>query len=77
MRIDSLDDFYFNKCVMATSGNEYSISIVNDTIKKTIRLHAYFEEHIEMLINELNKHIPDSLQISYYTIERKKEQDCE
>jgi hypothetical protein len=75
IRLDSLKDFYFNNCIMATSGNEYFVSTTNDPVKKTIHLHHYYDRQIEMLINELNKHIPDNLRINYLTSETK--QDCE
>ena len=76
IRIDSLEDFYFNRCILPTSGNRYNVStIINDTIKKTIHLHHYYEEHIEMITSELDKHIPDDLKINYLTRETK--QDCE
>ena len=75
IRIDSLEDFYFNFCIMPTSGDIYNVStIINDTIKKTIHLHHYYEEHIEMITSELDKHIPNNLKINYLTRETK--QDC-
>jgi len=72
--LDSLNDFYFNNCVALTSGNEYYILTTNDTVKRTIHLHHYYIDQIEMLINELNKQIPDNLKIKYLTRETK--QDC-
>ena len=74
IRLDSLEDFYFNNCIMATSGNEYFISTTIDTINKKISLHHYYNEQIERLINELNKNIPDSFKIDYLTKDTK--QDC-
>lgn len=73
--LDSLNNFYFNHCVVATSGNEYFVSVTNDNINKKIRLHSFYNKQIELLINELNKHIPENLKIHYLTSETK--QDCE
>ncbi len=72
--LDNLKDFYVNKCVMLTSGNEYYISTKKDTVEKSIWLHHYYEKHVEQLIQEVNKLIPDTLEIYYMTSEM--EQDC-
>lgn len=74
IRIDNLKDFYFNNCIMATSGNEYFISTTFDTVNKKISLHHYYHKQIERLINEVNKNIPDNLKLDYLTSETK--QDC-
>jgi len=74
IRLDSLKDFYFNYCVMATSGNEYFISTTIDTVNKKISLHHYYDKQIERLINELNKNIPDKCKLDYLTEDTK--QDC-
>jgi len=74
IRLDSLEDFYFNYCIMATSGNEYFISTTIDTVNKEISLHHYYNQQIDRLINELNKNIPDSFKLDYLTKETK--QDC-
>ena len=47
IRIDNLKDFYFNHCVMATSGSEYFISTTIDTVNKKITLHHYYNKQIE------------------------------
>jgi hypothetical protein len=74
IRLDSLKDFYFNYCIMATSGNEYFISTTIDTVNKEISLHHYYNEQIERLINELNKNIPDNFKLDYLT--KDTNQDC-
>lgn len=74
IRLDSLEDFYFNYCIMATSGNEYFISTIIDTVNKKISLHHYYNEQIEKLINELNNNIPDRFKLDYLTKDTK--QDC-
>lgn len=56
IRLDSLKDFYFNYCIMATSGNEYFVSITTDQTSKKINLHCYYEPQVARLINKLNKH---------------------
>ena len=71
IRLDSLKDFYFNYCIVATSGNEYFISTTIDTVSKKISLHHYYDKQIEELINELNKNIPDNLKFNYLTKETK------
>lgn len=75
IRIDNLKDFYFNNCIMATSGNEYFISTTINTVNKKISLHHYYDKQIERLIKEFNKHIPDNLKLDYLKSETK--QDCE
>jgi len=74
IRLESLKDFYFNYCIMATSGNEYFISTTIDTVNKKISLHHYYDKQIERLINELNKNIPDDLKLDYLTNDTK--QNC-
>lgn len=74
IRLDSLQDFYFNYCIMATSGNEYFVSTTVDTITKKISLHHYYNSQIERLINELNKHVPYTLKHNYLT--KDTQQDC-
>ncbi len=72
--LNKLKDFYFNKCIMMTSGNEYFVTTMLDTVSKTIHLHHYYNKQIEILINELNRSIADSLKIDYLTSDTK--QDC-
>jgi hypothetical protein len=75
IRLDSLEDFYFNHCIMGISGNEYFISTTIDTVNKKISLHNYYNEQIEKLIKELNKNIPESFKLDYLPKDTK--QDCE
>ena len=72
--LDNLKDFYFNECVMITSGAEYSFSITNNSITRKIHLHHYYIEKIETLIEELNKVIPEKMKIKYVSVDTK--QDC-
>lgn len=75
IRLDSLQDFYFNYCIVATSGNEYFVLTTKDTMAKEISLHHYYNPQIESLINELNKHVPSNLKHNY--LEKDTKQDCE
>lgn len=72
---DNLKDYYYNNCILITSGNEYFVSISKDDVTRTIRLHHYYHIQIALLFNELNKQIPDPFKIDYLTSETK--QDCE
>ena len=74
IHLDNLKNFYFNYCIMTTSGTEYFITISTETYNNKISLHHYYEKQIEILINELNKLIPDNLKLQYLTKEIK--QDC-
>ena len=74
IQLDSLKDFYFNNCIMATSGNEYFISKTVDTITQKISLHHYYEPQIEKLFEQINKHVPDKLKHDY--LAKDTQQDC-
>lgn len=74
VRLDGLKDFYFNYCVMSTSGTEFFISTTFNKVKKNISLHHYYNEQIEKFIFELNKNIPGNLKIDYVPKDTK--QDC-
>lgn len=75
MRLDTLEDFYFNKCVMVTSGQEYWISIKRDTISKNIRLHHFYHNQVEQMVKNMSKAAPDKYKIEYLSSDTK--QDCE
>lgn len=74
IQLDSLKDFYFNYCIMATSGNEYFISKTVDTITQKISLHHYYEPQIEKIFEQINKHVPDKLKHDY--LAKDTQQDC-
>uniref|UniRef100_UPI00404A37EF hypothetical protein n=1 Tax=Flavobacterium sp. TaxID=239 RepID=UPI00404A37EF len=74
MNFDKLKEYYFNKCVMITSGNEYSLTISNNKGSKEIHLHHYYIKQIQLINNELNKLIPEELQIIYVNSDT--EQNC-
>lgn len=73
--LDNLNDFYFNNCVLIISGTEYFISTTTNSKNKKISLHHFYKKEIELLITELNKNIPDKLQLNYLKSDTK--QDCE
>ena len=72
--LSKLKDFYFNYCIMATSGNEYFVSKTVDTITQKISLHHYYEPQIEKLFEQINKHVPYKLKHDYLT--KDTQQDC-
>jgi len=72
--LDNLKDFYFNYCIMATSGNEYFVFKTVDRITQKISLHHYYEPQIEKLFEQINKYVPDNLKHDYLT--KDIQQDC-
>ena len=69
-----LKEYYFNECVMTTSGDEYYLSVTSDSVVKKINLHYYYLEEFDQLTNCLNKLLPDNYKIYYLTSDTK--QDC-
>jgi len=74
MKLDTLKDFYYNYCVMVTSGSEFFISIAEGRNTKSIHLHHYYNQQIGKLITIINKLLPDKYKINYMTSDTK--QDC-
>jgi hypothetical protein len=74
MQLDTLEDIYFNRCVVPTSGAVFSISMKKDTLSKEIYLRHYYHKQIEQLVIELNKEIPDQYKIEFMPSDTK--QDC-
>ncbi len=70
----NLENNYFNKCILTTSGNEYFINIEDKINEKEIHLHHFYNPKIAELITELNKHIPKKLKLEYVSSATK--QDC-
>ena len=75
LRLDTLKNFYFNRCVMGTSGNEYYVIISVGTSSKKIHLHHYYRKEIKKLTIFLNKLLPKIYKIDYLDLDTK--QDCE
>ena len=73
--LDSVKDFYFNYCVMATSGNEYFLSFKSAKVKKEIDLHHYYLKQVADIVNIINSKLPNKYKIRYLAKETK--QDCE
>lgn len=73
--LTDLREYYFNSCVLPTSGNEYFISTKTDAATKSITLHHYYLPQIDTLVTKLNTQLPDSLQIHY--LSSNTEQNCD
>jgi len=74
IELDSLHEFYFNNCVMITSGNEYFLDFVNNKSKKSISLHHYYLKQLDDIIQLINSNLPKKYQFQYLTKDTK--QDC-
>jgi len=72
--LDSIEDFYFNYCVMVTSGNEYFISFKTAKMTKKVDLHHYYLKQVADMVNIINSQLPDKHKIHYLT--RNTKQDC-
>ena len=72
--IDTLQKFYFNYCVIATSGNETTVSIKSGTHSKMITLHHYYLKPIAELVERINIELPKKYKIHY--LSRNTKQDC-
>lgn len=75
IRLDTLCEYYFNYCVMPSSGDEYHVLINSIAGKKEIYLHHYYHQQVERLIVELDKHLPKELRMKYLNIDN--EQSCD
>ncbi|MFI5150794.1 MAG: hypothetical protein ACHQRM_13745 [Bacteroidia bacterium] len=74
VRLDTLQEYYGNRCIMITSGDEYFISITDHSITKTTFLHHYYHKQVEQAVNLLNGVIPEKYRIQYVGPDTK--QDC-
>ncbi len=72
--LDSLKDFYFNYCIMPTSGDEFSVRFENDSGPKSIWLHHYYLEQIKELVESMNVNLPKEYKIKY--LRKGTKQDC-
>ncbi|MES2332850.1 MAG: hypothetical protein V4539_24790 [Bacteroidota bacterium] len=73
--LDTLKSYYDNKCVMITSGDEYTLTFETKRSSKSIRLHHYYLKRIEDIIALINKSLPKKFKIYY--VSREAEQDCD
>jgi hypothetical protein len=74
INLDTLQNYYFNKCILSTSGTEYEVSIRADTVSKTIYLHHFYHKEIDRLIVVINKIAPNKYKID--NIARNTKQNC-
>ncbi len=73
-KLDTLDEFYMNYCVMPTSGEEFWTRYEINSKTKIISLHHYYLEQFKDLIDQINLNLPKKYKIRYLTKETK--QDC-
>lgn len=74
IRLDTLKDLYFNNCVMATSGNEYSLDFKSPSMIKHISLHHYYLKQLDNIVQLINSSVPQNYQLLYLGQDTK--QDC-
>jgi hypothetical protein len=74
LRLGSLNDFYFNYCVLTTSGNEYFLDVKANSIKKHISLHHYYLKQLDDIIQLINSQLPKKYQYRY--LSKNEKQDC-
>ncbi|AWH84188.1 hypothetical protein HYN59_03250 [Flavobacterium album] len=65
IKFQSLEDSYFNNCIMATSGSEYFIGFRYGAISKQISLHHYYQKNIANLVELINLSVPEEYHIDY------------
>lgn len=74
IEMDSLKDYYFNYCVMITSGDEYFLDFIRNSTKKSISLHHYYLKQLDDIIGIINSNLPSKYQFLYLNKDDK--QDC-
>lgn len=74
IELDSISDYYFNYCVMPTSGNEYFIEMLKNKSKKSISLHHYYLKQLDDIIKIINSTLPRKYQFRY--LKKDEKQDC-
>lgn len=74
INLDTLKDYYFNNCIMITSGDEYFLDFVNRSTKKSISLHHYYLRQLDDIIQIINSTVPKKYQFQYLAKDTK--QDC-
>jgi hypothetical protein len=72
--IDTLKDYYFNYCIMITSGDEYFLNFTHNSQKKSIRLHHYYLTQLDDIIQIINSNLPNKYRFQYLSKDVK--QDC-
>ena len=74
IRLDSLAEYYYNECVMITSGDEYCFDFICGSTKKSTSLHHYYLKEVEEVVKLINSTLPDKYQFHY--VPKDTEQDC-
>jgi hypothetical protein len=72
--LDSLKDFYFNNCVLITSGTEYFFRLTIDSTKKSITAHHYYVKELDDIVNLINSCLPDKHRLKY--LSKYTQQNC-
>jgi hypothetical protein len=73
--LDSLKDFYYNYCIMPTSGNEYFLNIKMGSFQKEMSLHCFYLEQLQKFIDFMNAYLPEEYQCKY--LPKNTRQDCQ
>ena len=74
IEVDTLKDFYFNYCVMITSGDEYFLDFIKNSTRKSISLHHYYLKQLDDIIQLIDSNLPSKYQFRYLNNDEK--QDC-
>lgn len=74
IEVDSLKDYYFNYCIIMTSGDEYSLDFIKNSTKKSINLHHYYLKQLDDVIQLINSNLPSKYRFQYLNKDEK--QDC-
>jgi hypothetical protein len=74
VRLDSLENYYFNDCVMIISGNEYFFDFVCGSTEKSVSLHHYYVKEIAEIVKLINSTLPDKYQFRY--VSKDTQQGC-
>ena len=65
LRLDTLQEYYTNTCVMITSGDEYFLNFSCYGQKKKISLHHYYLKELDQIIKILNSLVPKEFHFTY------------
>jgi hypothetical protein len=65
LKLEELENNYYNKCILPTSGADYLIDIKDGERVKRIHLHHYYKEEVAKLADLINNEIPGEYEINY------------
>ena len=74
VNLDSLENYYFNDCVMITSGDEYYFDFVCGSTRKSVSLHHYYVNEVAEVVKIINSTLPDKYQFRY--VSKDTQQGC-